>query len=70
MRPLYTNRLSYIELLVESSHLSLELFRDTQEMLELVAKQKAAHDKAMASSPGWQKSMMDAGIWDDDKETF
>ncbi|KAH0829988.1 hypothetical protein FOPE_10802 [Fonsecaea pedrosoi] len=70
MRPLYTNRYMYVKRLVRQSHPTLELFRDSQEVQALVRKQKAAHDKAMTAEPGWQEAMKDAGIWDDDKETF
>ncbi|OAG36292.1 hypothetical protein AYO21_09534 [Fonsecaea monophora] len=45
-------------------------YMDAQEVQALVRKQKAAHDKAMTAEPGWQEAMKDAGIWDDDKETF
>ncbi|OAL31071.1 hypothetical protein AYO20_08402 [Fonsecaea nubica] len=70
MNALYTNRYTYIMKLVETRDSRLEWFRNFQEVQALVQKQKAAQDKARTAEPGWQEAMRDAGIWDDDKETF
>ena len=73
MRPLYNNynnRYSYIKKLISERNPYLELFRDHTEVLQLVERQKAAHRECMTAEDGWQKAMMNAGIWDDGKENF
>lgn len=70
MRPVYENRYRYIKGVGMESSGYVELFMDYKAVLSLVERQRCAHLKAMTAEPGWQKAMMDAGIWDDDKETF
>jgi hypothetical protein len=70
MKPLYENRYRYIKQLKEESNQYLELFRDSEEVLHLVDRQRAAHREAMTSEPGWRAAMIAAGIWDDGKERF
>ena len=70
MRPVYENRYLYIKGVGTERSEYMELFVDYKEVLYLVERQKCAHLEAMTAKPGWQKAMMDAGIRDDDKETF
>ena len=70
MRPVYENRYRYIEREGTKSSKYVKLFMDYRKVLYLVDRQRCAHLKAATAEPGWQMAMMDAGIWNDDKETF
>lgn len=70
VNPTYANRFNYIKRLISERSRYLELFSNPWDVRKLVYKQNEAHQKGMTAEPGWQAAMKDAGIWDDDKETF
>ncbi|EWZ78024.1 hypothetical protein FOWG_17645 [Fusarium oxysporum f. sp. lycopersici MN25] len=66
MAPLYANRLKYVEKLFRrDDQRDLALFNDPKDVIELARQQKDADTAGMLGTPGWQKKMRDAGIWND-----
>ncbi|EGU71771.1 hypothetical protein FOQG_14992 [Fusarium oxysporum f. sp. raphani 54005] len=69
MAPSYANRLKYVEKLFRrDDQRYLALFKDRKDVIELARQQKDAHTAGMLGTPGWQKKMRDAGIWDDSRD--
>ncbi|RMZ74104.1 hypothetical protein GMOD_00004947 [Pyrenophora seminiperda CCB06] len=64
---LYAIRYYYIQKLLCDDPSRLGIFTNVKKVESLVKKQMEAYRKGVKAEEGWQDSMKEAGIWDDDK---